>query len=554
MAYNPHQDSQFEKNPWETFGQFPASIVETKTKKADGSIAQRIVETDTSGDKKTTEFKKAPGNPNEDTGGNMAKRVEYPAEYQESVIDNPFGPLFPPPAEEVIAMQQREKVQAAAVAATKERAEARNNPFGPLNPALAAEELMNEEATIQQERAKRDNSPGAEFTSVSSQWEAAEKAAASRYNAQEAMSAIVGDEVVTANPHFFSEDIREEEAEELRKNEGALSTVAQLEKELSEMGNDPERKNQKYMDWLKEIQYIKPYKEELWSALMSAGASVFMGLTPQAAIASSFGNAQIDKEAREAAKKEEDKAMQERNDDMLKSLTENSQYMTATTFSSLLNQYGVNGQERNYYNAIFDSQKAELLSDEAAAYGTAEISTANNALWDDIKGYGEKDRTGSHGKYFQMLAAVATDDYYKDMGFDIREEGWSYVISNAMTDFWKHQDEWEESGAKASDAKIQLPLVFLNNALGLFDSESESMIPIPKQDPVLFAAIGQSKMILNIQYQDRNDRKDVEMEIHREWVTKFMGRSGKYGDNYPLYFKDAIMTDLAKFATKAKVN
>ena len=361
------------------------------------------------------------------------------------------------------------------------------------------------------------------------------------YLAKQTAAEVVGSEIVDENIDSFTTETTTSERETIEKVPGATEEITKLEEELKALENNPAAKNEAYKNFLRKIGFLKPYKEELWSALFSAAAGVMMGQSFTQAIANSFGRAQLTKEKEEAD-------LKERNDNMLKSLMDNSQYMTPTTFSSLLNQYGVSGSERNYYNAIFNSQKAELASTAAAAYSTAEIGTANNALWDDIKMYGELDRTGSHGKYMQMMGAI--QEKYSDMGFDVREPGWAYVVSNAMTDFWRHSDEWDESGAKDSDGRIMLPIVFFNNAMGLYDSQSESMIPISKNDKVLFAAVGQAKMIINTMYKDRNERKNIEMGIHKEWVTKFMGRGGTYSTNYPLYYKDQIMTNLKAYESK----
>jgi len=393
------------------------------------------------------------------------------------------------------------------------------------------EEALFDEMTPSQKEDKRQNDM---IDKIATESDAASQA-------KQAAAEVVGSEIVDENAESFTTETTEEERETIESVPGATEEITKLEEELKALENNPAAKNEAYKNYLRKIGFLKPYKEDLWQALFSAGAGVMMGQSFTQAIANSFGRAQLTKEKEEAD-------LRERNDKMLKSLMENSQYMTPTTFSSLLNQYGVSGDERNYYNAIFNSQKAELASTAAAAYGTAEIGKANNAVWDDIKMYGEKDRTGSHGKYMQMMGAIQEE--YSDMGFDIREPGWTYVVSNAMTDFWRHSDEWEESGAKDSDGRIMLPIVFFNNAMGLYDSQSESMIPIAQNDKVLFAAVGQAKMIINTMYKDRNERKDIEMGIHKEWVTKFMGRGGTYSTNYPLYYKDQVMTNLTAYASK----
>jgi len=360
-------------------------------------------------------------------------------------------------------------------------------------------------------------------------------------NARMAAAEVVGSHITDQYAGLFEKDVEVEkevdsDAQDTVEEAGeeAVAITTKLEKELKDLEGNPLLQNQAYQQYLREIGYIKPYKEELWEALFSVGAGLMMGQSLRGAVADSFGRAQLLKEKEAAEKKERDK-------EMLKSMMDNSKYMNPTVFTSLLNQFGIDGYERDMYEAIYTSQKNELLSEEAAAYGTAEIGAANNALWDDIKGYGEKDRTGSHGLFFHMMNEISIDSQYQKMGFDIRDPGWTYVVSQAMTDFWAYQDSDEYEDA---DTRIMFPMTFFNNAMGLVDSDGKNTIILSQDDPELLARVGQAKMIVNVQYPDRNKRMDIEIGIHKEWVTKFAGKGGKYSGNYPLYFADQVATNL----------
>jgi len=360
-------------------------------------------------------------------------------------------------------------------------------------------------------------------------------------NARMAAAEVVGSHITDQYAGLFEKDVEVEkevdpdaQATTEEAGEAAVTLTTELEKELKSLEGNPVLQNQAYQKYLREIGYIKPYKEELWEALFSVGAGLMMGQSLRGAVADSFGRAQLLKEKEAAEKKERDK-------EMLKSMMDNSKYMNPTVFTSLLNQFGIDGYERDMYEAIFTAQKNEKLSEEAAAYGTAEIAAANNSLWDKLKGYGEKDRTGSHGLFFHMMYEIANNPHYEAQGFDIRKDGWKYVVSQAMTDFWAYQDSDEYEKA---DVKIMFPMTFFNNAMGLVDSDGKNTIILSQDDPELLARVGNAKMIINVQYPERNERMDIEIGIHKEWVTKFAGKGGKYSSNYPLYFADQVATNL----------